>query len=163
MANIKCPHCAREFVRRVSRVGFTENVLGFFYVYPFKCQICGFRFRFFQKGVRYLRVEEDRRVYDRLAVNCPVAFSGDDCSGEGGLIDVSMGGCNFSTSSAVTSGAIVKMALDVSNDVQPIIVDAAVVRYVRPEAIGAEFLQWPPGERERLQQFIRGLLIDRPK
>jgi hypothetical protein len=55
------------------------------------------------------------------------------------------------------------MALDVSNDVQPIVVDAAIVRYARPEAVGAEFLQWPPGERERLQQFIRGLLIDRDK
>jgi hypothetical protein len=98
-----------------------------------------------------------------MAVNCPVAFSGDDCVGEGGLIDVSMGGCNFSTDSAVTAGAIVKMALDVSNDVQPIIVDAAVLRYVRREGIGAEFLRWPAGERERLQQYIRGLLIDGDK
>ena len=163
MANIKCPSCAREFVRRVSRVGFAENILGFFYVYPFKCQICGFRFRFFQRGVRYLRVEEDRRAYDRLPVNCPVAFSGENCAGEGGLIDVSMGGCNFSTLAAVTSGAIVQMALEVSNDVPPIIVDAAVMRYVGRESIGAEFLQWQPSERERLQQFIRGLLIDRDK
>ena len=163
MANIKCPNCAREFVRRVSRVGLIENILGFFYVYPFKCQICGFRFRYFQRGVRYIRIEEDRRVYDRLAIDCPVAFSGDDCVGEGGLTDVSMGGCNFLTDSAVTAGAIVKMALDVSNDVQPIIVDAAVLRYVRPEGIGAEFLRWPAGERERLQQYIRGLLIERDK
>jgi len=74
-----------------------------------------------------------------------------------------MGGCNFLTDSAVTAGAIVKMALDVSNDVQPIIVDAAVLRYVRPEGIGAEFLRWPAGERERLQQYIRGLLIDGDK
>lgn len=161
MANIKCPNCAREFVRRVSRVGLIEKILGLIYVYPFKCQLCGYRFRFFQWGVRYIRVEEDRRVYDRLKIDCPVAFSGDDCVGEGGLIDVSMGGCNFSTAAKVTSGAILKMALDVSNEVAPIIVDAAVVRYARPGNIGVEFLQWQAGERERLQQFIRGLLIDR--
>ena len=38
--------------------------MSLFYVYPFKCQLCGERFRSFQRGVRYIRVEEDRREYD---------------------------------------------------------------------------------------------------
>lgn len=161
MASVKCPNCAREFVRRVSRVGIVEKILSLFYVYPFKCQLCGFRFRFLQRGVHYIRVEEDRRVYDRLEINCPLTFSGDDGSGEGTLIEVSIGGCSFSTDAHITGGTIFKMSLKVSSDAAPILVDAAVVRHARPQAIGMEFLQWPPGERERLQQFIRGLLIDR--
>jgi len=48
MADLKCPNCARDFVRRVSRAGLSERLLSVFYVYPFKCQLCGYRFRFFQ-------------------------------------------------------------------------------------------------------------------
>lgn len=66
MASLKCPKCSRDFVRRSSRVGWIEKFLSLFYVYPFKCQLCGLRFRFLQRGVRYTRVVEDRRLYDRL-------------------------------------------------------------------------------------------------
>jgi hypothetical protein len=163
MANIKCPNCAREFVRRVSRAGFAEPVLSLFYIYPFQCQLCGFRFRFFQWGIRSIRVEEDRRVYDRLKISCPVAFTGENCAGEGRLIEVSMGGCNFSTAMPLTAGAVLRMVLEVSKDVEPIVIDATVVRCVRPENIGVEFIHCQAGERERLQQFVRGLLIDQHK
>ena len=40
-------------------VGALETLLGIIYVYPFKCQLCGFRFRMPQWGVRYVRVPED--------------------------------------------------------------------------------------------------------
>jgi hypothetical protein len=162
MANVKCPSCAREFVRRVSRVGLAEKFLSLFYIYPFKCQLCSFRFRCLERGVRYTRVEEDRRAYDRLAVNCPASFSTDNFSGEGALIDLSMGGCSFSTTANVVNGMILKMSLKVSGDVAPILVDAAVVRHARRESVGVDFLQWRPGERERLQHFVRGLLIGQP-
>jgi hypothetical protein len=39
------------------------------------------------------------------------------------------------------------------------VVDAAVVRSVRAGGLGVEFLQWQQSERERLQLFVRGLLI----
>lgn len=163
MANVKCPNCAREFVRRVSRASLIEKILSLFYVYPFKCQLCGHYFRFLQWGVRYIRVEEDRRTYDRLEINFPITFSGDSGAGVGNVVELSMGGCSFSSSVDVVHGAILKMSLQVSSDIAPLKVKAAVVRHVRPETIGVEFLQWERSERERLQQFIRGLLIDRQK
>ena len=159
--NIKCPNCAREFVRRVSRAGFSEILLSYFYVYPFKCQLCGYRFRFFQLGVRYVRVEEDRREYDRMEMNFPVSFYGQDVSGEGNLLNVSMAGCSFSTSTKIESGAILNLSLQISKDVPPVIVDAAMVRNARASSVGVEFLLWQQSERERLQLFIRGLLIGR--
>ena len=85
MAQLKCPNCGREFVRRVSRAGPLELFLSYFYVYPFKCQLCGDRFRLFQWGVRYVRVEEDRREYDRMEMNFPVSFYGQDVAGEGNV------------------------------------------------------------------------------
>lgn len=161
MADIKCPNCARDFVRRVSRTGLVERLLSLFYVYPFKCQLCGYRFRFFQRGVRYFRVEEDRREYDRMEMSFPVTFSAEDTSGEGTLVNVSMGGCSFKTKAKLSIGTIVKLKLQISSDVQPVVVDAAMVRSEGTGSVGVEFLQWQQSERERLQLFVRGLLIGR--
>ncbi len=161
MAQLKCPNCGREFVRRVSRAGFLEILLSYFYIYPFKCQLCGERFRHRERGVRYTRVEEDRRVYDRLEINFPVTFYGQDISGEGTAVNVSMGGCSVRTDVKVETGAIVNLSLHISKDVPPVVIDAAMVRNARIGTIGLEFLLWQQSERERLQQFVRGLLIGR--
>jgi hypothetical protein len=42
------------------------------------------------------------------------------------------------------------------------VVDAAAVRYARERSVGVEFLQWQERERDRLQLYVRGLLIGRP-
>jgi len=135
--------------------------MSFIYIYPFKCQLCGDRFRSLQWGVRYIRVDEDRREYDRMEMRFPVTFRGQDITAEGELLNVSMGGCSFHTGANLTIGMILKLELQISNDVAPVIVDAAVVRNVRSGGVGVEFLQWQQSERERLQLFIRGLLIGR--
>jgi PilZ domain len=161
MALLRCPHCARDFVRRVARTGLSEVLMSFIYIYPFKCQLCGDRFRSLQWGVRYVRVDEDRREYDRMEMRFPVTFSGQGIRGEGELLNVSMGGCSFHTGANLTTGMILKLELRISNDVAPVIVDAALVRNVRSGGVGVEFLQWQQSERERLQLLIRGLLIGR--
>jgi PilZ domain-containing protein len=161
MGSIKCPHCAREFVRRISKSGLGEIVLGIFYVYPFRCQLCGHRFRAFERGIRYRRVEEDRREYDRMEVKFPIAFSGPNVAGKGTLLNISMAGCSFASSSELGIGMILKLDLQISGTVAPVIVDAAVVRSVQKDSAGVEFLRWQASERERLQLFVRGLLIDR--
>jgi PilZ domain-containing protein len=75
------------------------------------------------------------------------------------VVNVSMGGCSFRTSTKIETGAILKLSLHISKDVAPVVVDAAMVRNVRAGTVGVEFLLWQPGERERLQLFVRGLLI----
>jgi len=159
MANLKCPHCGRDFVRRVSRAGFAEILLSIFYVYPFKCQLCGERFRSFQRGVRYVRVEEDRREYDRMEMKFPVTVSGQNVSGEGMMLNFSMGGCRFTTSADLAIGMIVKLGLQISATVPPVFIEAAVVRDFGAGSAGVEFLRWQESERERLQLFVRGMLI----
>jgi len=161
MAQLKCPKCSRQFVRRVSRSGLVESLLSLVYVYPFKCQICGFHFRMPQWGVRYVRVEEDHREYDRMSMNFPLTFQDKILNGKGTAINVSMGGCSFSTLNQIAIGMIFQLGLQISEDVLPVEVDAAVVRYVRGQSVGVEFLQWRQNERERLQLFVRGLLIGR--
>jgi DNA repair exonuclease SbcCD ATPase subunit len=49
-----CPKCSSDSVKRVSRIG-SERLISLFYIYPFRCQPCGHRFRLFKWGVRYTR------------------------------------------------------------------------------------------------------------
>ena len=161
MAQVKCPNCGRDFVRRVSRSGILEFLLSHFYVYPFKCQLCGERFRHREWSVRYVRIDQDRREYDRVEIKFPVSFFGQDIKGEGIVLNVSMGGCTLQTQAEVETGAILNLSLQISKDVPAVIVDAGAVRNVRDGIIGVEFLLWQQSERERLQLFVRGLLIGR--
>ena len=105
MSQLKCPKCSREFVRRVVRAGLRDRLAGWFFIYPFKCQICGLRFYSLRWGVRYLRHREDNRDYDRLAMNFPLLFRGDRFHGEGKVTNISMGGCSFTTASKLTRRA----------------------------------------------------------
>jgi hypothetical protein len=161
MSQLKCPYCSREFIRRVARIGARERLLGWLYIYPFKCQICGQRFRSLQWGVRYARIEEDHREYDRMAMSFPVTFRGDQFEGEGSVHNISMGGCSFSTASKLTVGAIMRLELRMSDEAGPVVVESAVLRHWHNQIAGVEFIQWRQGERERLQLFVRGLLIGR--
>jgi hypothetical protein len=158
MANVKCPHCGRDFVRRVPRTGFAEVLLSLFYVYPFKCQLCGERFRAFQRGIRYVRVNEDRREYDRMEMKFPVTVSGENVSGEGTMLNFSMAGCSFTTSADLAIGMIVKVGLQISPTAPPTMVEAGVVRYVGSGRVGVEFLRWQESERARAQLFVRGMI-----
>lgn len=158
--NVKCPHCGRDFVRRVSRAGWVEILFSVFYLYPFRCKLCGHRFRSFERGVRYVRVKEDRREYDAVEINFPVTFSGEKVSGEGMVGNIFMGGCRFTTTADLTTGMIVKLALQIQTSLRPVIVDAAIVVARETDNAEVKFLRWQETERERLQLFIRWLLTD---
>ncbi|HEX8750369.1 MAG TPA: PilZ domain-containing protein [Nitrospira sp.] len=156
-----CPRCSREYVRRISRVGLGERLISLFYVYPFRCQLCGHRFQLLQWGVKYKKIEEDRREYDRMPVNFPATFAAGSVSGQGLIVDISIAGCSFHTEAHVGEGNILRMGLHVPNETHPVNVEAAVARSIQSGRVGVEFLQFENSERERLQRFIRQLILDR--
>jgi c-di-GMP-binding flagellar brake protein YcgR len=146
---------------RVSRVGLGERLASLFYVYPFRCQLCGHRFRFLQRGIKYKRIEEDRREYERMATSFPVTFDAGGVQGRGLAVDISMGGCTFHTETEVVEGNILRMRLELPEETVPVNVEAVIIRTLRSGRVGVEFLRVEDGERERLQRFVRGLLIGR--
>jgi hypothetical protein len=77
------------------------------------------------------------------------------------VLNIAMGGCSFTTASKLPRGAVMRLELKVSNDAAPVIVDAAIIRHWHNQIAGVEFIQWRQNERERLQLFVRGLLIGR--
>ncbi len=91
----------------------------------------------------------------------PITFSGEGLAGDGTLLNISMGGCSFATSAGLAIGKVVRLVLEISSEVSPVIVDAALVRHARKGGAGVEFIRWQDPERERLQLFVRGMLIER--
>jgi hypothetical protein len=156
-----CPECSTEYVIRVRREAITERIVSLFYVYPFRCQLCGCRFSAVQWGVRYSRVDEDSREYERLPVNFPVSFVADQKEGKGWASDVSMSGCTVRSETELSYGQIVSMTLQIPDQDLFVAVNAAVVRNVQPRRIGLEFLRLQEAERKRLQLFIRSELARR--
>lgn len=158
-----CPNCSRDYTKRVSRVGFKERLLSIIYVYPFRCQLCGYRFFFMQRGVRYKRVEEDRREYNRMPASFPVSFACDGADGTGHVVDISLNGCTLEANTIIAEGSIIRMTLQMCEELAPINVEAALVRAANKNRIGIEFLRFQYHDRERLQVFIRRLLNGIPE
>jgi PilZ domain len=142
-----CPECSTEYVTRVRREAIGERLVSLFYVYPFRCQLCGYRFSSVQWGVRYFRVYEDHREYERIPVNFPVAFTSGGVDGQGWVSDISMGGCTICSEAQLSYAQIVKISLQIPNDDLPVAVSAAVVRNMQLNRIGLEFLRLQQVER----------------
>jgi hypothetical protein len=158
MTRPRCPQCRRDFTRRVERVGLLEHVLSVFYIYPFRCQLCGHRFRGAQVGKRYSRQLVDERAFERIAIRFPVTFSGAETAGRGEATALSIDGCTVDTDVYVMPGGILKLSLQVAPRRPPIVVEAAIVKSARPRTLGLHFLRVAPAENERLRQFVFELL-----
>ena len=147
-----CPSCGTDYVRRTLAAGPLDLLLLLFAVQPFRCQLCTQRFRFF--GPRY---PADRREYQRSLTRFPTAFSGGQKSGTGVVCDISMGGCALETDTKLYVGCLLRLHIQVSEEEPVLGIDAAVVRSLRPKAVGLRFMHVRGEERERLRQIVRRL------
>jgi hypothetical protein len=162
MFESKCPECSGEFIRRVSRHGSLEHLLSVFYIYPFRCQLCGHRFKLLRWGKMYRKTYYDRREFERTPVSLRASIWGESGEhGEGSLQDLSMRGCRLSARIAFVEGSIVRLELHVSDDDLPIVVQAGIVRNAGSNHMEIEFLQLQHVERERLRLLVKDLLAAR--
>jgi hypothetical protein len=155
---ITCPNCSREFVKRLRRITIYERVLGFFYIYPFCCQLCDHTFKLFQPGVRYARVDEDRREHLRISVDFPVRLRNANIQREGRAADLSLSGCMVRLDSALPLGDLVRLEFQIPGETIPITVNTAIVRNGDQDRVGLEFLRFQGDERSRLRRVVRGLM-----
>lgn len=152
-----CPRCATSFVKRVRNRTLLDRLLSKIFSQPFRCQICRRRFRAWLRGGSSAATA-DQREYERLAMNFRVSFSGDAGSGIGTVSDISINGCAFISDARPAENSVLRLALCVSAELEPVAIEAAVARHVRPDGrVGVEFLRMEARERERLELFIRGL------
>ena len=158
MGGLRCPKCGRHIVQRVHRIGVVEHVLSAVYVYPFRCQLCGRRFRALQWRKRYVVQSADRREYERVGLRAQVTVVSSRDTVQGEVTELSMEGCTVTMAAPLSEGATVQAELHLLPGQRPVSVAAAVVRSVRATTCGLHFTRVRAEERIRLGWVVTGLL-----
>ena len=153
-----CPQCQTGFVKRSRRAGLTDRLLSSFSIYPFRCQLCGHKFRRKHTGAKYKRIIDDRRDYDRLPVDLPATFSSEKFRGHGSVREISIAGCSLSTETRFEIGDILHIELQLTNQENPIVIETAILRSVQYNYARLEFIQFTSGDKDRLQGFVADLV-----
>ena len=157
----ECPECHADIARRIAQSGPVERLLNLFSIYSFRCQLCAHRYRKLVVGPDKTALPSDKRQFERLPTHVRAIIIGAQGRSEDLITDLSMGGCTLQTTSALTKGAFLHLNLQPSDHESVILVETAMVRSVRPQSVGLEFLEFEGGHKERLARFVRGLLLTR--
>lgn len=145
-------------MRRTYLEGVVEHLLSLAYLYPFRCQVCTYRFRALQFGMLHSTQVPDRRQYQRIAAGFSAFLEGQQ-KREEQVTDLSMGGCTLQAETPLSEGAFLQLLLQAFDREPPIRVDTAIVRSVRARSVGLQFLEFPAGEKDRLSQFVYSHLV----
>jgi len=145
-------------VRRTYVEGVFGHLVSLARLYPFRCQVCTYRFRALRFGMQRSAQVPDRRQYQRIAAGFAAFLDGQQRREEQ-VKDFSMGGCTLQAGAALSEGTFLHLLLQTSDREPPIRVDTAIVRSVRSRSVGLQFLEFPAGEKDRLSQFVYSLLV----
>ena len=145
-------------MRRTYLEGVGDHLFSLVYFYPFRCQVCTSRFRAFRFGIQHSVQVPDRRQYQRITTEFPAFLEGQP-NREEVVTDLSMGGCTLKAETPLSEGSFLQLLLQTSDRQPPIRVDTAIVRSIRSKSVGLQFLEFPPGEQDRLSQFVYSYLV----
>jgi hypothetical protein len=153
---LKCPQCGTDAVRRIRQGGAAERLLSLLSRYSFRCQLCGHGFRAFSRAPL---PKTERRQYDRLPAEVRATVMGKAWHGDDLVTNLSMGGCSLKTNAPLAAGALLHLGLQPSDREGPIMIQTVIVRSVRADSLGLEFLDFEPRQKRYLSRFIRYLLM----
>jgi hypothetical protein len=94
------------------------------------------------------------RIAARLKLNCRVFFSGGALEGEGLVNDLSKTGCKIQCQTVPESGATLKADLFLPDYPRPLKIERGLVRWVKADTFGLEFVDIQASQRERLRVFL---------
>ena len=157
----ECQQCHTELVRRIRRSGPVERLLNFFSIHSFRCQLCAHRYRSLAVTSGNGVIPSDQRQFERLPTHVPAIIVGAQGRSEDVVTDLSMGGCTLRTTTAFSKGAFLHLNLNPPDHESTILVETAMVRSVRSECVGLQFLEFEGEHKERLARFVRSLLLMR--
>ncbi len=75
----------------------------------------------------------------------------------GTVMDISPHGCRIRSTSPVSIGMPLRLLIEVPEETSPICVEQAVVRWVRGQQFGLEFVTFATSEHERLSRVVQAL------
>lgn len=98
------------------------------------------------------------RKSPRIRVRFRSSFSSPQMmGGEGVVLDLSVGGCRVSSSSAVSRGALIEARLHTPDQELPVEIELAAVRWTKRGEFGTEFLRLREEDKDRLCRLIDAL------
>ncbi|HKW85551.1 MAG TPA: PilZ domain-containing protein [Nitrospiraceae bacterium] len=98
---------------------------------------------------------KERRRYTRIPVRYHGMFSTEQrAGGDGIVLDLSLGGCRVESSRYVKLGTELALRISLPNQVTPLAVDRAKIRWGRGHQFGLRFLSLRPEEQARLSRLV---------
>ena len=105
------------------------------------------------KDLQQHPVQKPRSV-PRHKLECRTFFAGGGLEGEGVVVDLSRSGCKVRCETVPDAGAELEINLFLPDYPRPLKVERSVVRWVKGERFGVEFLDIQASQRERLRIFL---------
>ena len=106
----------------------------------------------------------DRRATPRFRVQFRTVVSGTGTGtvveGMGTVLDLSLGGCRVEAPIAMEPHLLVELRIYIPDLEWPLMVDRAVVQWVKENTFGLRFLGLRPAENDRLAQVLAGVADD---
>jgi c-di-GMP-binding flagellar brake protein YcgR len=81
-------------------------------------------------------------------------FGENEFEGEATILDVSTGGCQATSLSEVKVGTILKLSMFLHDQPWALRIDESIVRWVKDQTFGLEFIGIRPAQRERLRAIL---------
>ena len=153
MITLRCPHCQRRIVRRAARNGVVDRTLRHLGIAPFRCQLCGCRFRALAPTPGDAARASSRREYDRVEVQLHVGVSFHRQRASGLLVSLSLGGAAITTELSPPENGLVQIEIDIP-EAAPIQIDGAIVRAVRKDMVRVQFVWARVEAKERLREYV---------
>jgi hypothetical protein len=98
------------------------------------------------------------RKHQRLKELVPVQYRGDEMAGEGIIKDLSLSGSSITGNTRVSVGMALALQLFVPGDPEPLLIDRAIVKWVKRAAFGVDFDTLHPTVAERITMVISTLV-----
>jgi len=163
METVQCTRCATDYVRQSRRSGTIDRILSMLRMFPFRCQRCTHRFWVIRLGQDFDATPNDeKREYQRFAVDIPATFRGEQNSGKGRITTLAIRGACLETESRLEHGTRVSLTLSLPGMHPPVEIETAVVRAALGKRFGLEFLEIDSLDDERLRSHIEALIVTGP-
>ena len=102
------------------------------------------------------------RKHQRLKKLVPVRYLGDEIAGEGIIEDLSLSGSYITGNAPVSVGMALALQMFVPGDPEPLLIDRAIVKWVKRSKFGVDFDTLQPKVAERITTLISTLVKTQP-
>ena len=96
----------------------------------------------------------EQRKYTRFPINCTVTFTSDVAKGEGRVLNLSLSGGAIESEVAVSRGEYLKLQIKLPDQLTPLEIDLAPIRWVDGKAFGVEFISMQPPAKNTLNRCV---------